>query len=459
LAGAPEGEPFPLDLLPCTLTRFINEVAVAKNCPIDYVAVPLLALAGSAIGASRSLEIKSGWRERPCLYAAVIGSPGSAKTPALKAVAGPVYAEQSRRFANYRRQRIAWEEGPQETPLPKLQSLYVSDITTEKLATILQDNPRGVALIRDELTAWVGAMDAYRAKGKGADRQAYLSMWAGEAVRIDRKTEAEPIFVPHPFVGIVGGLTPSMLPTLRGDQHGDGFFDRVLLSYPVALPAKSEDWMAVDPATTELWASALAQLWELQPEETKEGELRPRFVRLTTDGRKAWEQFTTWLAAEQNREDIPDPLKGHLSKFKGYCARLALILHYLRLACLEMNEEDVDGVSVHQAGKLIRYFDSHARKVHAVLGSDAEVEDARRVLQWIEREKPKEFKRYDVFMDVRSQAQFPRIEDLDRPLDRLEKHRYIRREEVKAKGTGRPPAPVWRVNPATYESSRESRKP
>jgi hypothetical protein len=110
LAETAEAGPFPLDVLPLTLARFAEDVALAKTCPPDYIAVPLLAVAGAAIGASRALEIKQGWRERPCLYAAVIGPPGSAKTPALKAVAAPVYAEQTRRLANYRRQKVAWDE-------------------------------------------------------------------------------------------------------------------------------------------------------------------------------------------------------------------------------------------------------------------------------------------------------------------------------------------------------------
>ena|ERR1700677_4974495 len=83
LVETPEAEPFPLDVLPQQLAHFSEAVSLAKHCPPDYVAVPLLTIAGAAIGASRVLEIKPGWRERPCLYAAVIGPPGSAKTPAL----------------------------------------------------------------------------------------------------------------------------------------------------------------------------------------------------------------------------------------------------------------------------------------------------------------------------------------------------------------------------------------
>src|SRR5262249_37290992 len=81
LDDAPDAAVFPLDALPGPLRSFVDESAWALNCPADYLAVPMLALAGTAIGARRKLEIKPGWRELPCLYAAVVGPPGSAKTP------------------------------------------------------------------------------------------------------------------------------------------------------------------------------------------------------------------------------------------------------------------------------------------------------------------------------------------------------------------------------------------
>src|SRR5437016_9611153 len=42
----------------------------------------------------------------------------------------------------------------------------------------MQDNARRVALFRDELTAWVLAMDPSKTKGRGSDRQFYLAAWA-----------------------------------------------------------------------------------------------------------------------------------------------------------------------------------------------------------------------------------------------------------------------------------------
>src|SRR5207253_10218593 len=112
--------------------------------------------------------------------------------------------------------------------------------------------------------------------------------------------------------------------------------------------------------------------------------------------------------------------------------------------------EDVNAESLGRAAKLVRYFQSHARKVYAALDADAEIEETQRVLAWILRERRTEFKRYNVFEDVK--RQLSRIEDLDPPLNRPEKHRMIRRRELpKGDGPGRRPDPVWEVNPLLWE--------
>jgi hypothetical protein len=85
LSQPPAVEIFPLDVLPEQLHQLALDVADAMNCPADFAAVPMLALAGAAIGASHALQIKQGHRQRPIINAAIIGDPGSGKSPALAA--------------------------------------------------------------------------------------------------------------------------------------------------------------------------------------------------------------------------------------------------------------------------------------------------------------------------------------------------------------------------------------
>ncbi len=446
LGDVPSVAPFPEQVLPASLATFVREAACALACPTDYIGVPLLTIAGAAIGASRALEIKPGWQERPCLYAAIVAPPGSAKSPALKLMSSPVYAKQARLRTFYDHQRLAFEEDESgKLPKPKLSTIYVSDITIEALAGVLLMNARGVALIRDELTAWVAAMDQYRAKGRGGDRQFFLANWAGEPVFVHRKNQEEgPVFVPHPFTAVVGCVPPDLLFQLRGEkQISDGFFDRILFAYPEPAPVVGENWLCISDETREVWSDTLAKLWGLQQETDTDGGDRPRFVRLTSNGR-----VTHQLAAEVNAKGFPASLRGPWLKMKGYCARLSLILQLLRQATGETASEDVDGESIAHAVELVRYFQSQTRKVYTIIEVDYSARTAKRLLEWILREKRTEFKRWEPYEDLKNDRDFARVADLDAPLSRLVTHNTIRPKRLpERKGPGRPPASVYEVNP------------
>src|SRR5207245_2202641 len=85
------------------LVRLAPAAAASRPCPPEFVAVPLLGLAGSAAGTARELELKPDWREGPNLFAAVVGDPGSKKSPALRLARAPLDALIAREAAGFRR--------------------------------------------------------------------------------------------------------------------------------------------------------------------------------------------------------------------------------------------------------------------------------------------------------------------------------------------------------------------
>ena len=108
---------------------------------------------------------------------------------------------------------------------------WASDTTVEALVGILQDNPRGLLVYRDELAGWVRSMDQYKG-GKGSDRQHWLNLWSTDEVVVDRKSRmGEPIILAKPFVSLFGGIQPAMLGELRAGME-DGLMDRFLFAYP-----------------------------------------------------------------------------------------------------------------------------------------------------------------------------------------------------------------------------------
>ena len=207
--------PFPVDVFPTSLQGFVNTVSLSLACPPDLVAVPMLGVAGVAIGASRALEVKAGWYESPRLYLGVVAPPGSAKTPAASHVCRPLFANQNMLKVEYDAAMAEYDEQeaecdaarrakthsrkkdqpttrvvvPPKPVKPSLKRIVVVDATTEALAPILAQNERGLIMVMDELTGWVDRMNAYRG-GKGADRQFFLSCWSGEPAIVDRKSQS-----------------------------------------------------------------------------------------------------------------------------------------------------------------------------------------------------------------------------------------------------------------------------
>src|SRR5262249_38086425 len=56
LDTTPEAPAWPMAVWPASLRPFADDVSQALNAPTDYVCLPMLVIAGGAIGASRALE-------------------------------------------------------------------------------------------------------------------------------------------------------------------------------------------------------------------------------------------------------------------------------------------------------------------------------------------------------------------------------------------------------------------
>jgi hypothetical protein len=485
LSVSTDAPAFPVDVFPIKIQSFLIESAAAFPCPVDYLAVPLLVLAGGALGARRTLAVKPGHVQRGLMFAAVVGPPGSAKSPALELVVDPAHDAAERLHAEWEGKMAAHEadleqyednlkeyrkqhakggagERPRKPQRPVLERVTVNDATAEALVPILKDNPQGVVLVRDELIGWVQAMNQYREGGKGADQQFWLSDWSGAAVEVDRKKTHDlgPLRVRNPFISVVGGLTPDKLVTLRGDRprqraEQDGFTDRILFSYPPEPPVAPENWVEITDDTKAKWREVFDKLRSLKMVPVEVGGVvkgyRPFLVKLDASGRRAWQRFTEAHAAERNSEDFEDHLIGPWSKLRGYCARLALVIHYLRWACgeIESDTADVDGESVERAARLVAYFKGHARKVYARMDSDPRLADARHVLKWLQRHpEPAVLTRRDVHQGLRRHTRFANPDNLDAPLKLLEHHGYVRALPNPAgRGPGRPAADRYERNP------------
>lgn len=459
-----EAEPFPLDVLPVPLADLCRKASAAIQCPVDYLGVAALGLAGGVIGLSVNLSIDNSWIESPNLYVAIVGPPGTKKTPAIRLLARPLYEIDSRLRETYKLDAAAHHEDVKQyekarrrddggpPPIPPVHGhLTLDDATQESIGPALAENPRGLILLPDELTGWVASLNAYR-QGKGADKQFYMKCNSGVFVKVTRRGSKEPIVVPRPCLSIVGGLTPGTMTSIKDGRADDGWLDRILFSYPEPL-AELPRWSRpqVPAELRDDWDQAIRKLWD-RPMVSEEGRKRPYYVHLTADAEIAFERwFNETHRSEQASPDFPrQALAGPWSKIEGFSFRLALILSLLHQAYDPTDDgppRDVDALDAWGATRLASYFKAHFRRAKAELSrGNLDTPDlARAILGWIQREEILSFsgrdvsRRYHYYTD-RDQAD---------ALGWLVARRFLRRRPDPPRPSGQP----GRVRRETYDVS------
>ncbi len=381
----PAPDAFPTGAMPRACRVLIEEAAAAIGCPPDFVGLPMLSVLAAAIGNSRVLKLKGGWEEGAAIYGAIIAEPGEKKTPALKVALEPAKRAQAALKEKYQRaedeckreQREyevdkkdaakAGEPAPPPPQEPTMERTLVEDTTVERLAGIQAENPRGVVVIRDELSGWARAMDQYKQGGRGADRQFWLSAWSNSYVSVDRKSQPVPLIVGRPFVALFGAIQPGVLPEL-GDGREDGLLDRFLFAYPGPVFSGWTD-AEISEEATDGYTRLYGRLRELYMPSDEYGEPEPVRIHLSPDAKEVLKEAINELRREMYAPGFPSRLKGPWSKLEAYFARLMLVLATARAAD-ENTAERVEAKDVLAAVVLLDYFKNHARRVYVGLHGD-----------------------------------------------------------------------------------------
>lgn len=382
--------PFPVDALPGPVAEFIWTVARAIGCDPSYVALPVLSVAAAAIGSARSICPKEGWIEPCIVWTAIVGDSGTKKSPPLAIVTEPLRSLQASFLEEYlhehedfERQKLCYEMNlaewkkqkkpgappPTKPEEPHARRSLVNDTTIEALAVVLQHNPRGVLLFRDELSGWISSFDKYRS-GRGGDAQTWLELFGGKSFTIDRKSgEPKVIHVRTPRVSITGGVQPSILAITLGFVHKEnGLAARLLLAMP---PKQRKRWTddVLPEHVAQDWTNLLQKLHALKPRSEPGGDDRPQVLGFTHEGKQALVEYYDRHAARQ--EPASGDIAAALSKLEGYGARLALVIHCLRQviggADAPRDPDRVDEASVRAAACLVDWFSDEAERVYAVL--------------------------------------------------------------------------------------------
>ena len=394
-------QPFPLETLPCQLQIFVIETSQSIGIDASNTAACVLSIVSGIIGRTFQLKIKQGYNEHAMLWVVLVAESGFGKSPALDYARKPIDRLQTEALEKYEEEKIQYDidledykqymrnrkknEPASFKPVEPVMACYsVSDFTTEALLPVLSENPYGVGLIRDEIAAFFGSLDAYR--GAKMDRQILIEIHGGRFAQKHRATGKRHLAAKTPSLSIVGGIQSDVIRQVIKDEPDfltTGFGARFLMVYPPAEPILWNDNVAAETALLS-YDKLIDDLLKCREHFTPE---EPGVISLSPEA-------TALIFAFQNQHaddslGIADGNVRYVENKAGmHCARLTLVLHIIH--CIENNIDPLTQVTsetMQQAVALTEWFLNEAHRIYAMFAGktepiDSEDEILTRIDEW-----------------------------------------------------------------------------
>jgi len=403
-------------LLPEVLRAWVADAAERMQAPIEFVAATAIVVASSLIGTVIAMRPRAldNWSVIANLWAILIGAPGTKKSPskdeACRPFASIIEADKSAALADLgsrmfdasvaeaemsalKDQLKSLTKSKKHDEVQKLKDRFVelqgqlnggqgerryvtSQCTPEALIKLLNENPRGLLLSRDELSGWFAALDR---PDHAADRKFFLECWNGYGTYDHDTKSSGHIHCESTCLSIIGCMTPGSLAgymraAMRGGSGADGLVQRFQLAvFPDRRIRKRVD-KRPDQDAYKLALQAFTRLAALQPGDVGAQVLddnKPPFLRFDSAAQVEWDAWEDALNARIDQGEYPEAFESHLSKYPSLAASLALIFHLL--------DQPMGGpVTLDALGRALAWaqlLEAHATRIYAAatVGDDGTV--------------------------------------------------------------------------------------
>ena len=475
-------DPFPVELLPDAVRPWIVDISERIQCPIEFPAASCIVALGAAIGRRCAIRPKrrDDWTVVPNLFGVVISNPGTLKSPPVHEAQKPLQAIEIEAHKEYnramethdiqqavaeQRRKVIQEDmrkairSNQSTstleaelgnlPKPPLHRRYIlNDVTVEKLGEILNENPMGVLVNRDEL---VGLLNQMTKDGHECDRSFYLEAWNGDKSfsydRIGRGTK----FIESTCVSVFGTIQPGpLLERIRASIKEGGEADGLIQRFQVLVwPDSPTEWHNIDRYPNSIARESAKELFRrLVAINLPANEDEIPFLRFTDEAQVFFDDWREQL--ERRIGTRGDQLiDAHISKYRSFMPSLALISHLADWVLMPTGDvpPPVSLTSAHRGAALCERFEQHTRRMYhaARTGADSVDEKADAIL--LAKIKAgalgEAFAARDVYR--KQWTGLIKREDVANALDRLEDLGWVRQEAQQTRGRQRV---RWQVNPA-----------
>lgn len=482
----------PESLIPAPFSGWVLDNRERLQVPLEFLATTAIVAAASVIGNRVRIRPKrfDDWTVTPNLWGGIIGRPGVMKSPAIDASLAPLrrlvkdaeteHAEAKKRWkfekeaADIRKSAVREkmkqaakrghdlesfraeliEDEPEE---PHQRRYMVNDSTVEKFGELLNRNPNGLLIFRDELTGWLRSLDDEQ---HARDRAFYLEAWNGDGSFVYDRIGRGTLKIDCVTTSIFGGIQPSKLETyLRGalefGDDDDGLMQRLqMLVYPDIM----KEWINIDRwPNTEMKNHAFEifkGLRDLGPEQIgaeKDDDGR-WFLRFTDEAQKFFDDWYVDLnRALRNGEFEHPALESHFSKYKSLMPTLALVFYLIQV--VEGTSEGFEGsaqVGAHcaeLAAAWCTFLMAHAKRIYGI-GISAHAIHARTLAKHLQAtDLENGFTARDIYL-LKGWSGLSSTKTTEQALDLLENLDWVDSVLI---STGGRPKTVYCINPRIRE--------
>lgn len=364
--------PFDSKLLPGALRDRVMDVAERMSCPAEMPAITILGALSAVIGRRFAIYPKQhdDWFVIPNLWGMVIGRPGSKKSPACREALAPLQVLEEQAMDEYEEQHLEYNRklaktsvSRDEPPEPPLCKRYiVNDTTVEKLVEILQGNPCGVLLWRDELR---GFFEQLTRQGREGDRQFYLEAWNGSSGYTTDRIKRGTMRAKYVCISVLGTIQPGPVSRYVSDAiSGGGGADGLMSRFQLAVYPDPVDYHRVDRAPMREAKKQVGAIFE-RLHTIGDGH-NPLPVRFHAEAQEAANSWHDDLERSLRTGGDDDAIIEHLSKYRSLFPSLALIYEIADWAARPRDGQltTVSLQSAQRAAAMCGLLEAHARRIY-----------------------------------------------------------------------------------------------
>ena len=460
---------FPTDALPPAIRDYVEAVAETTQTSADMAAVASLAILAICVQGKYRIWGKPDWWEPLNLYCVIALPPAERKSAVISLMTAPleeyekevnatldaqiIESQMMRSILEKERRSLEDKVSKGKATADDVSNkakeiaafkeirqlkLFVDDVTSERLTSILAEN-RGRAAIASAEGGIFDILNGIYTKNVNID--VFLKGHSGDTIRVDRIGRASEL-IDHPALTMLLAVQPDVLHGLmtNGTFHGRGLTARFLYSIPKSNRGNRKFY--TNPISDAVKSSYNHLIRTLLVKDENDEPLR-----LTQGATLILEKL--YLNTESRFHTDLAEIESWAGKYTGAVLRIAGLLHIAENNGIP-EFSDVSEQTMKNAARIGEYFLEHAKAAHALMGADPINKQGEYLLSKIQKAQVREFSRRDAMRMCRG---IKTAESIQPVLNRLCEYGYIAPKSMEpVLGVGRRPSEVYLTNPCLLAS-------